>query len=71
MTLATDIAAGDAHALAGGDLCTDDGCGCCVDCHVLLDVCPECRGIGYHRGGCEAADIDDWGDLVIEVAPRH
>ena len=69
MSLATDIATCNAHADAGGDLCTDDSRGCCVDCHVLLTTCPECQGIGYHRGGCESADVDDWGEIEIEVAP--
>ena len=40
------------HERAGGDLCTDDGSGCCGVCKVSLSPCDGCGGVGYHRAGC-------------------
>lgn len=42
------------HSEYRGDLCVDFlGTGCCSGCGVSLDTCPTCRGVGYHRSGCE------------------
>lgn len=47
------IAGAVPHDLAGGDLCTDDGQGCCHVCGVSLEnPCETCGGRGYHRSGC-------------------
>lgn len=49
----------EAHADAGGDLCEDDGSGCCGACGVSLgDSCYACYGVGYHRKGCVESDED-------------
>lgn len=44
------------HPDAGGDDCTDDGNGCCVECDVALVRCEACSGFGYHRACCTVAD---------------
>ena len=47
----------DAHAAAGGDLCVDDGSGCCSACGVSLGRdCGSCDGNGYHRAGCPESE---------------
>lgn len=45
------------HPAAGGDLCLDDGSGCCGGCGVSLETCPECHGLGYHRDGCPGGGL--------------
>lgn len=42
----------DFHTRAAGSACTDRGDGLCEHCGVILEQCPECGGVGYHRVGC-------------------
>jgi len=44
------------HEAAAGSLCSDDGTGCCADCHVALTTCDSCTGVGYHRAKCPESD---------------
>ncbi len=37
-------------------LCIDAGDGTCRDCHVGLDECDACGGIGYHHKECPQVD---------------
>ena len=54
---AADELASEAHAEAGGQLCTDDGSGCCRECGVALgEQCERCLGRGYHFACCSLAE---------------
>lgn len=56
----------EAHSAAAGELCADDGSGCCVACGVSLACCDACGGVGFHRGGCELLDGEDGEGGVLE-----
>jgi hypothetical protein len=55
-TYTDDRAATEHHAMvmgmSGYSICTDDGAGICTHCHVAMERCDRCSGIGYHLFTC-------------------
>lgn len=43
------------HESAAGFACHEGPDGLCTGCGVEMMLCSVCRGVGYHRSGCEAA----------------
>jgi hypothetical protein len=54
--LTADAEATERHALTmtygGYSICTDDGQGICTDCHVAMESCEQCHGVGFHIVNC-------------------